>query len=83
MHAVAFPAPSVSVTQPDPHTAHATVDALLYCPAAHAVHVVPPPKLNVSVTDPASHTKQLMAPRAPWYRPAMHSAHATVDARLY
>ena len=82
MHAVAFPAPSVSVTQPDPHTAHATVDALLYCPAAHAVHVVPPPKLNVSVTDPASHTKQLLAPRAPWYCPATHAAHADVDTAL-
>ena len=83
MHAVAFPAPTGCVIHPAPHTAHATVDALLYCPAAHAVHVVPPPKLNVSVTDPASHTKQLLAPRAPWYRPATHSAHATVDARLY
>ena len=82
MHAVAFPAPSVSVIHPAPHTAHATVDALLYCPAAHAVHVLPPPKLNVSVTDPASHTKQLLAPRAPWYRPTAHSAHAAVDARL-
>ena len=83
MHAVAFPAPSVSVIHPAPHTAHATVDALLYCPAAHAVHVVPPPKLNVSVTDPASHTKQLLAPRAPWCRPTAHDVHATVDARLY
>ena len=82
MHAVAFPALSVSVTQPDPHTAHATVDALLYCPAAHAVHVVPPPKLNVSVTDPAPHTKQLLAPRAPWYCPATHAAHADVDTAL-
>ena len=83
MHAVAFPAPSVSVTQPDPHTAHATVDALLYCPAAHAVHVLAPVPANVSVTDPAPHTKQLLAPRAPWYCPAAHSVHATVEARLY
>ena len=83
MHAVAFPAPTGCVIHPAPHTAHATVDALLYCPAAHAVHVLAPVPANVSVTDPAPHTKQLLAPRAPWYRPATHSAHATVEARLY
>ena len=40
MHAVAFPAPTGCVIHPAPHMAHATVDALLYCPAAHAEHVV-------------------------------------------
>ena len=83
MHAVAFPAPTGCVIHPAPHTAHATVDALLYCPAAHAVHVLAPVPANVSVTNPAPHTKQPLAPRAPWYCPAVHSVHATVEARLY
>jgi hypothetical protein len=75
------PAPdSVSVTDPALHTAHATVDALLYCPAAHAVHAVAPLPVNVSVVDPAPHTVQPVVP-LPLYCPAPHTTHA-VDALL-
>jgi hypothetical protein len=45
----------VSVTKPATHDPHADVDALLYCPATHAVHVVPPVDDSVSVTEPAAH----------------------------
>ena len=83
MHAVAFPAPSVSVIHPAPQTAHATVDALLYCPAAHAVQFVPPPCAKVSVIDPAPHSTQDDCPPKPWYCPAAHGAHAVVDTLLY
>ena len=53
---------SVSVTDPAAHTAHATVDALLYCPAAHFVHIAAPVAFLVSVTAPAEHTVQLVLP---------------------
>ena len=33
---------SVSVTEPAAHTAHATVEALLYCPAEHASQLAAP-----------------------------------------
>ena len=49
---MALPPPSVFVTHPDAHTAHATVDTLLYCPAAHAVQLVAPASPSVLVTDP-------------------------------
>ena len=51
---------SVSVTDPAAHTAHATVDALLYCPAEHASQLTAPTEPKVSVTDPAEHTRQLV-----------------------
>ena len=62
-HAVQFTAPddpSVSVTDPAPHTSHATVDALLYCPAEHAVQLTAPMDPKLSVIDPAEHTMQLV-----------------------
>ena len=51
---------SVFVTDPAAHTAHATVDALLYCPAEHASQLTAPTEPKVSVTDPAEHTRQLV-----------------------
>ena len=63
MHAVAFPAPSVSVIHPAPHTAHATVDALLYCPAAQAVQVLAPTAACVLVIDPVSQTSHALVDR--------------------
>ena len=65
-HAVQLIAPSpvnVLVMEPAGHTAHATVDTLLYRPAAHAVHVVPlaltaPVPAPISTTDPAGHAVQ-------------------------
>ena len=75
------PAPdSVSVTDPAGHTAHATVETALYCPAMHAVHVVAPLPANVSVVDPAPHGWHRVDP-LPLYRPAPHTTHA-VDALL-
>eukprot|EP01047_Picozoa_sp_COSAG01_P123022 COSAG01_NODE_51921_length_350_cov_10.302789_1_plen_64_part_01 len=59
MHALQSDAPCrfrEFVYAPAGHTAHATVDTLLYCPAVHAVHEVPPTAPNVLVTDPAGHT---------------------------
>ena len=64
MHAVASAAPTVFVTHPDAHTAHATVDTLLYCPAAHAVQLVAPAS-PILLTVPAIHNKQLVFPVAP------------------
>ena len=49
---------SVSVTEPGAHTAHATVDTALYCPAAHAVHCTAPVPFSVFVTDPEPHDEQ-------------------------
>ena len=42
----------VPVTDPAEHTEHATVDALLYCPAAHRVQFVLPTDNSPSVTEP-------------------------------
>jgi hypothetical protein len=42
------------VAAPGGHTAHATVDTLLYRPAKHVVQVVPAGRHNVSVVDPAA-----------------------------
>ena len=67
-HAVQFTAPddpSVSVTDPAPHTSHATVDALLYCPAEHAVQLKAPTDPKLSVIDPAEHTMQLVCATPP------------------
>jgi hypothetical protein len=46
---------SASVIDPGLHTAHAEVDMLLNCPAAHAVQFVPPGVAKVSVTQPPWH----------------------------
>jgi len=55
---------------------------LLNCPAAHDVHLVPPSDRKVSVIEPAGHTEHAMRAAAVWYWPALHRAHATVDAEL-
>ena len=81
MQLLAFAAASVSVTEPAGHVVHATVDTLLYCPAAHAVHVVVPPVTPTAlVTDPGPHTVHPVDP-LPLYCPAPHTTHA-VDALL-
>ena len=48
--------PAEVATHPAGHTAHATVEALLYWPAAQAVHVVLPTSASVSVIHPFGHT---------------------------
>ena len=42
-----------------------------------------PVPLNVSVVEPAPHTRQAVCAALPWYWPAAHDAHATVDLLLY
>ena len=75
MHDVAPVLFSTSVTDPAAHTAHATVDAALYCPATHAVHRTPPVMFSVSVTEPAPHTAHCVCPADAWKRPAGHATH--------
>mgnify|MGYP004071305163 CR=1 FL=1 len=82
MHDVAPVLFNTSVTDPAPHTEHATVDAALYCPATHAVQLTAPADANVSVVAPAAHAKHCDCPAWPWYCPATQSVHACVDAAL-
>jgi hypothetical protein len=70
------------VIDPARHAAHADVDWALYSPATHAVQLTAPADANVSVTEPAAHTKHCDCPAWPWYCPATQSAHACVDAAL-
>ena len=51
---------AISESTLDESSAHATVEMLLYCPAAHAVQFAAPADPNVSVYDPAEHTMQLV-----------------------
>ena len=67
---------------PGMHAAHADVDWALYSPATHAVQLTAPADANVSVTEPAAHTKHCDCLAWPWYCPATQSAHACVDAAL-
>jgi hypothetical protein len=66
---------NTSVTDPAPHTEHATVDAALYCPATHAVQRTPPVMFSVSVTEPAPHTTHCVCPANACTRPAGHATH--------
>ena len=75
MHDVAPVLFNTSVTDPAPHTEHATVDAALYCPATHAVQRTPPVMFSVSVTEPAPHTTHCVCPANAWKRPAGHATH--------
>ena len=75
MHDVAPVLFSTSVTDPAPHTEHATVDAALYCPATHAVQRTPPVMFSVSVTEPAPHTAHCVCPANACTRPAGHATH--------
>jgi hypothetical protein len=58
VHVVAPVLAKLSVAEPASQTLQATVDTLLYCPAAHASHVAAPAKESVLVIDPAPHTAQ-------------------------
>ena len=80
MHDVAPVLFNTSVTDPAPHTEHATVDAALYCPATHAVQRTPPVMFSVSVTEPAPHTTHCVCPANACTRPAGHATHG--DAAL-
>jgi hypothetical protein len=80
MHDVAPVLFNTSVTDPAPHTEHATVDAALYCPATHAVQRTPPVRFSVSVIEPAPHTTHCVCPANACTRPAGHATHG--DAAL-
>jgi hypothetical protein len=60
----------------------ATFDAVEYFPAAHAVQLLAPVPVPVSVREPALHAMQLVWSVLPWYVAAAHGAHAVVEAVL-
>ena len=53
----------------------AILDAVEYLPTAHAVHVVAPLLLPVSVIDPAAHLMHEATSDATEYSPASHAMH--------
>jgi hypothetical protein len=64
----------LSVIDPGGHTAHAVVDTGLYCPAAHAVHVLAPVAASVLVIHPGAQAEQAAVGVAlNW--PATHGVH--------
>ena len=58
----------------------ATSDAVEYLPAPHAVHVVAPSLLPVSVIDPAAHVMHESTSDAVEYSPAAHAIHERAPA---
>jgi hypothetical protein len=71
---------------PAAQSAHAFVEAVLLCPAAHAVHAVAPLLTTpvpapTSAIDPTGHAWHVL-PDVALYRPAAQSAHAVVEAVL-
>ena len=48
------------VNEPAEHIMQLVVDAVLYCPALHAVHDVAPVPMSLLVTDPGEHAMQLV-----------------------
>ena len=74
--------PAASWNWPAAHGAHAASEDVLYCPATHAVQLTAPVLLKASVVEPAPQTKHAICPALPWYWPAAHATHATVDDAL-
>ena len=60
MHELAPVSLSLSVTDPGEHATQLVVDAVLYCPALHAVQEVAPVPVSLSVMDPGAHATQLV-----------------------
>ena len=60
----------------------ATFEAVEYFPAVHAVQVVAPALVPVSVMDPAEHELQLLPAKllALWYWPAGQASHVSAVA---
>ena len=50
----------MSVADPGAHATQLVVDAVLYCPALHAVQEVAPVPVSLSVMDPGAHATQLV-----------------------
>jgi hypothetical protein len=60
----------------------ATLDAVEYLPTAHAVHVVAPVLLAVSVIDPAAHAMHEATFDATEYSPAAQAMHELAPAAV-
>ena len=75
--------PSDSTYRPAAQSIHAaTLDAVEYLPAPHAVHVVAPLLLPVFVIDPASHAVHASTFDAVEYSPAAHATHTLAPAAV-
>ena len=82
-HAVHAICPVLFWYSPAAQPVHATVETVLYFPAAQSVQLVAPVSDSVSVVEPAWHTVHTIRPEPFWYSPAVQFAHGTLEAVLY
>jgi hypothetical protein len=80
--------PDVAAYRPAVQSEHAVVEAILFCPAAHAVHAVAPLLTTpvpapTSAIDPAEHVWHVLLPDVALYRPAEHVWHVALPDVAY